>query len=38
MGLTGMRERARLLGGDLQVESAPGQGTKVTFDMALDRG
>ena len=29
LGLLGMRERARLLGGDLQVRSAPGTGTVV---------
>jgi NarL family two-component system sensor histidine kinase YdfH len=28
-GLMGMRERARLLGGSLQVDAAPGQGTRV---------
>jgi two-component system sensor histidine kinase UhpB len=29
VGLTGMRERARLVGGELTIESAPGQGTTV---------
>ena len=29
LGLDGMIERARLVGGDLQVESAPGKGTKI---------
>jgi PAS domain S-box-containing protein len=29
-GLSGMQERAALLGGDLMVESFPGQGTKLT--------
>ena len=29
-GLTGMAERANLLGGELQVQSAPGQGTVMT--------
>jgi len=28
-GLVGMRERAKLLGGRLQVSSAPGQGTRI---------
>ncbi len=28
-GLTGMRERARLVGGRLQIESAPGEGTRL---------
>ena len=36
MGTRGMRERARLLGGDLKIESEPGQGTKVSFEMPLD--
>jgi two-component system sensor histidine kinase UhpB len=29
LGLDGMTERARLVGGDLQVESQPGRGTKI---------
>lgn len=35
-GLAGMRERALLLGGHLQVDSAPGAGTRVTADLPLD--
>jgi signal transduction histidine kinase len=31
-GLRGMRERARLVGGALNVESLPGQGTRIQFD------
>ena len=31
LGLLGMRERVELLGGQLEVESAPGQGTRVSF-------
>jgi signal transduction histidine kinase len=27
LGLTGMRERAALIGGTLEIESAPGKGT-----------
>jgi two-component system NarL family sensor kinase len=34
-GLTGMRERARLLGGALKVESAPGVGTRVEASVPL---
>ncbi len=35
-GLTGMRERAVLLGGSLAVESRPGGGARVTTDLPLD--
>jgi DNA-binding NarL/FixJ family response regulator len=35
VGLSSMRERARVLGGTLQVESEPGKGTKVRFEMSL---
>jgi DNA-binding NarL/FixJ family response regulator/two-component sensor histidine kinase len=35
MGTRGMRERARALGGDLEIKSKPGQGTKVRFEVAL---
>src|SRR6185436_6801823 len=34
-GLLGMRERARLLGGSLQIESAPGAGTRITAEVLL---
>jgi signal transduction histidine kinase/ligand-binding sensor domain-containing protein len=34
-GLTGMGERARLLGGDLKVRSVPGKGTTVLFEIPL---
>jgi two-component system NarL family sensor kinase len=36
-GLVGMRERARLLGGELRVESAPGAGTRVLARVPLVR-
>lgn len=35
LGLTGMRERARLLGGELVIESAPGRGTTVTATVPI---
>ena len=38
MGMLGMRERARLLGGTLRVESRPGGGTNVRASVPLSRG
>jgi signal transduction histidine kinase len=35
VGLQGMRERAALLGGNLSIESAPGQGTRISADLFL---
>ena len=35
-GLSGMRERAELLGGDLQITSAPGKGTCVLAQIPLE--
>ena len=32
-GLTGMAERARLLGGELKIHSVPGQGTTITVEI-----
>ncbi len=37
-GLLGLRERARLAGGDLQIESAPGAGTTLTFNLPAQPG
>lgn len=37
-GLSGMRQRAAAVGGRLQIESAPGQGTKVTLAIPLKSG
>lgn len=34
-GLTGMKERAELLGGEFVLDSAPGQGTRLTVDLPL---
>lgn len=36
LGLSTMRERAALVGGDFQVESKPGGGTTVYFEMVID--
>jgi PAS domain S-box-containing protein len=38
LGLTGMRERVHLLGGALDIESAPGQGTSIVVWVPLGRG
>ena len=35
LGLEGMRERARLIGAELQIESAPGEGTSVLVRVPL---
>jgi two-component system sensor histidine kinase DegS len=32
-GLTGIRERLRLIDGDLTIDSAPGKGTRLTAEM-----
>lgn len=34
-GLSGMRERAELLGGEFTLETAPGQGTRLTVELPL---
>jgi signal transduction histidine kinase len=34
-GLTGMRERARLFGGTTEIESSPGQGTRIIVTLPL---
>jgi signal transduction histidine kinase len=36
-GLTGMKERARLLGGLTQIESEPGKGTRVLVTLPLSQ-
>lgn len=36
-GIRGMRERTRALGGDLKIESKPGEGAKVRFELALEK-
>jgi signal transduction histidine kinase len=35
LGLVGMRERAALLSGEVQIDSAPGEGTTVTARIPL---
>ena len=36
-GLTGLRERAALLDGQLTIESTPGHGTRLTAELPLDK-
>lgn len=38
VGIEGMRERVRLIGGTLDIVSAPGKGTALTVKVPLDRG
>jgi signal transduction histidine kinase len=37
-GLSSMKERAELLGGEFSLESAPGKGTRLTVELPLDAG
>jgi signal transduction histidine kinase len=37
LGLLGMRERVELLGGSLEVESAPGRGTRIRAVFPLSK-
>ncbi|HUP18825.1 MAG TPA: ATP-binding protein, partial [Gemmatimonadota bacterium] len=37
LGLIGMRERARNAGGMLEIESAPGEGTRVRVELPVRR-
>jgi signal transduction histidine kinase len=34
-GLTGMRERIELFGGEIEIRSAPGDGTRVSAQMPI---
>ena len=36
LGLGGMRERARLLGGELKIDSAKGRGTEVALRLPVE--
>lgn len=36
LGLAGMRERAALVGGNLELQSRPGKGTRIYFRLPLD--
>ena len=37
LGIRGMRERARALGGEIKIESDPQRGTRVHFEMTLEK-
>lgn len=37
IGIVGMQERARALGGDLEIRSEPGAGTTVRFELVLSK-
>ena len=37
-GLVGMRERASLIGGTLEIESVPGEGTTIFVRVPVDQG
>jgi signal transduction histidine kinase len=37
-GLLSMREHLALLGGNMHIDSAPGQGTQITITMPVDTG
>lgn len=38
LGLLGMEERMRLLGGSFRIDSSPGSGTRLTFEIPLREG
>ncbi len=38
LGLAGMRERAALVGGNLELQSRPGKGTRIYFRLPLNTG
>ncbi|MEW5721282.1 MAG: ATP-binding protein, partial [Chloroflexota bacterium] len=38
LGLLSMQERVEGLGGNMRVESAPGQGTRLTLQIPIERG
>jgi signal transduction histidine kinase len=38
VGQSSMRERAKLIGGELEIESQPGQGTSVRLRVPLPQG
>ncbi len=38
VGLLGMRERARQLGGTLEIQSADGEGTRVFARLSISKG
>lgn len=36
LGLEGMRERARLAGGDIEIQSSPGKGTRILVEVPIE--
>lgn len=38
LGLMGMRERARNAGGEIEIDSRPGEGTRVTVEIPIGKG
>ena len=38
LGLLGMQERARMLGGELDIASSPGRGTRVRMRIPMEDG
>jgi signal transduction histidine kinase len=35
LGIVGMRERAAMLGGQLNIQSSPGRGTKISMNLPV---
>jgi signal transduction histidine kinase len=37
-GVRGMRERAKMVNGAFSIESAPGEGTRLSFSLEVNHG